>query len=219
MKTFSEFNKEVNEAAVALKALPYAVKAFTKVAPMVAPKVKTFAKFATSVPVGLGIANVLQSKKVSDMSDDEIARQGTGGGTVDDMKLGKNPKSKREKFTKSVKNIIRDVKKGLSVDPKDVTAKKYNPNAEFVRKEMKKRAEEGDNYAKRWMENMKRNRNLQDSYVSEEGAMAVPTNNVGGGMIAGTVEAGDDPPKKKRNCKTYAYGGVGSRKMWMPKKA
>ena len=63
MKTFSEFNKEVNEAAVALKALPYAVKAFTKVAPMVVPKAKTFAKFATSVPVGLGIANVLQSKK------------------------------------------------------------------------------------------------------------------------------------------------------------
>ena len=160
MKTFSEFNKEVNEAAVALKALPYAVKAFTKVAPMVAPKVKTFAKFATSVPVGLGIANVLQSKKVSDMSDDEIARQGTGGGTADEMQLGKNPQRKRDKFKKSVKNIIRDVRKGLSVDPKDVTAKKYNPNAEFVRKEMKKRAEEGDSYAQRWMENMKRNRNM-----------------------------------------------------------
>ena len=28
--------------------------------------------------------------------------------------------------------------------------------------------------------------------------MAAPTNNVGGGQIAGTVEAGDDPPVKKR---------------------
>ena len=36
-------------------------------------------------------------------------------------------------------------------------------------------------------------------------------NSLGGGQIAGTVEAGDDPPKKK--CKTYAYGGRGSRKM------
>ena len=54
--------------------------------------------------------------------------------------------------------------------------------------------------------------------------MAAPTNNVGGGQIAGTVEAGDDPPKKKnkrgsgvknRKKKTYAYGGRGSRKMWM----
>ena len=47
-----------------------------------------------------------------------------------------------------------------------------------------------------------------------------PTNNVGDGKIAGTVEAGDDPPvkkkkKKKGKKKTYAYGGRGSRKMWM----
>ena len=50
-----------------------------------------------------------------------------------------------------------------------------------------------------------------------------PTNNVGGGQIAGTVEAGDDPPvkkgrkKKKRKKKRYIYGGTGSRKMWMKK--
>ena len=52
-----------------------------------------------------------------------------------------------------------------------------------------------------------------------EEAMA-PTNNVGDGKIAGTVEAGDDPPvkkkkKKKGKGKTYAYGGRGSRKPWM----
>ena len=44
----------------------------------------------------------------------------------------------------------------------------------------------------------------------------VPTNNVGGGQIAGTVEAGDDPPVKKK--KRYIYGGRGSRKMWMNNK-
>ena len=50
-----------------------------------------------------------------------------------------------------------------------------------------------------------------------------PTNNVGGGQIAGTVEAGDDPPvkkgrkKKKSKKKRYIYGGTGSRKMWMKK--
>ena len=38
-------------------------------------------------------------------------------------------------------------------------------------------------------------------------------NNVGGGQIAGTVEAGDDPPVKKK--KRYIYGGTGSRKRWM----
>ena len=44
------------------------------------------------------------------------------------------------------------------------------------------------------------------------------TNNVGDGNIAGTSEAGDDPPVKKRKNKTYAYGGIGSRKMWMKNK-
>ena len=45
---------------------------------------------------------------------------------------------------------------------------------------------------------------------------AVPTNNVGDGQIAGTVEAGDNPPVKKK--KRYIYGGRGSRKMWMSNK-
>ena len=44
-------------------------------------------------------------------------------------------------------------------------------------------------------------------------------NNVSGGQIAGTVEAGDEPPvNKKKKKKTYAYGGTGSRKMWMNNK-
>ena len=42
---------------------------------------------------------------------------------------------------------------------------------------------------------------------------SAPTNNVGDGKIAGTVEAGDNPPVKKK--KRYIYGGTGSRKRWM----
>ena len=52
--------------------------------------------------------------------------------------------------------------------------------------------------------------------LREEAAMAVPTNNVGDGKIAGTREAGDDPPVKKK--KKYIYGGRGSRKMWLTNK-
>jgi len=48
--------------------------------------------------------------------------------------------------------------------------------------------------------------------LKEEGA---PTMNLGAGQIAGTKEAGDDPPVYKRK-KRYIYGGKGSRKMWMP---
>ena len=51
---------------------------------------------------------------------------------------------------------------------------------------------------------------LIDKYTKTEEAIA---NSVGGGQIAGTVEAGDDPPVKKK--KRYIYGGTGSRKRWM----
>ena len=49
-----------------------------------------------------------------------------------------------------------------------------------------------------------------------EEAIAVPTNNVSGGKIAGTRDAGDDPPVKRR--KKYIYGGHGSRRMWLANK-
>ena len=58
-------------------------------------------------------------------------------------------------------------------------------------------------------------------FYEEAMAAGTPTNNVGDGLIAGTVEAGDDPPvkkkkkKKKSKKKRYIYGGRGSRKMWM----
>ena len=49
--------------------------------------------------------------------------------------------------------------------------------------------------------------------IIREQAMASPTNNVGGGKIAGTVEAGDDPPVRKK--KKYIYQ-KGVRKIWKP---
>ena len=45
------------------------------------------------------------------------------------------------------------------------------------------------------------------------GAVSGPTNNVGDGQIAGTVEAGDDPPVRKK--KKHIYLGRGSRRNWM----
>ena len=50
--------------------------------------------------------------------------------------------------------------------------------------------------------------------IGEE-AMAVPTNNASGDAIAGLPP--DNPPVKRKK-KTYAYGGRGSRKMWMNNK-
>ena len=42
----------------------------------------------------------------------------------------------------------------------------------------------------------------------------VPTNSLSGEKIAGTVEAGDNPPVF-RKAKKYMSGGRGSRKLWM----
>jgi len=53
--------------------------------------------------------------------------------------------------------------------------------------------------------------------LREDAMMAAPTNAVGTGQIAGTKEAGDDPPVRKKK-KKYIYGGNGSRRMWMANK-
>ncbi len=56
--------------------------------------------------------------------------------------------------------------------------------------------------------------------VREQLATSAPTNNVGSGHIAGTVEAGDDPPvSKKKQKKQYWSGGRGARRQWMLKNA
>ena len=56
--------------------------------------------------------------------------------------------------------------------------------------------------------------------VREQLATSAPTNNVGSGNIAGTVEAGNDPPvSKKKQKKQYWSGGRGARRQWMLKNA
>ena len=47
--------------------------------------------------------------------------------------------------------------------------------------------------------------------LKEEGG---PTMAMGHGQIAGSAEAGDEPPVRKKK-KKYIYGGKGSRKNWM----
>ena len=59
---------------------------------------------------------------------------------------------------------------------------------------------------------MKTFRQFQEQLMS---APSAPTNNVGGGKIAGTVEAGDDPPVRLKKKKKYIYM-KGVRKTWKP---
>ena len=186
MKTFGEFQ----EAAAAVKALPTIVKAFTKVAPMVAPKLKTFAKFSTAIPVGLAAAEtIMQARR----SQDTKASRGR-----------RSEKPKRKLSRMAQKQIEIENKRGERVTNTD-------PNKGITRK--RETFNNPTNLSKPEDE-FHTNEFQPDKSMTEE----APTNNVGGGQIAGTVEAGDDPPKKKKKKKTYAYGGRGSRKMWMNNK-
>ena len=186
MKTFSEFQ----EAAAAVKALPTIAKAFTKVAPMVAPKLQTFAKFSTAIPVGLaGASAMLQAKR----SQDTKASRGR-----------RSEKPKRKLSRMAQKQIEIENKRGEKL-------KNTDPNKGISRK--RETFNNPTNLSKPEDE-FHTNEFQPDKSMTEE----APTNSVGGGQIAGTVEAGDDPPKKKKKKKTYAYGGRGSRKMWMNNK-
>ena len=53
-------------------------------------------------------------------------------------------------------------------------------------------------------------RNLREEVVASAPG---PTMSMSKGGIAGSVEAGDDPPVRKK--KKYIYAGKGSRKRWM----
>ena len=94
MKDFKQFNKEVNEAAALVTALPKIAGIATKVAPKL-PKIAKFAsgalKFGTAIPVGLGIANVLQSTGDGESNFDKLANQQKGGEAED---LSKKVESK-----------------------------------------------------------------------------------------------------------------------------
>ena len=60
---------------------------------------------------------------------------------------------------------------------------------------------------------MRQNLDQKMFHKFSEDATAIPTNNISGGKIAGSAEAGDDPPVRKK--KRYIYQ-KGVRKLWKP---
>ena len=91
--------------------------------------------------------------------------------------------------------------------PRRGEAEKQNKLIDKYEKKLKSQQEK--NFRKNVTKGLKGGEVIQDEF-------SAPTNSVGGGQIAGTVEAGDNPPVKKK--KRYIYGGTGSRKMWMNNK-
>ena len=118
---------------------------------------------------------------------------GGGGGGTDAI----TDKAK----SKSIKNRIKDVGKLATVPARFLLNIKSKPDPTEKFADSYKTPKEKVSSAIR-------------DFRKEEVAIA---NSMSGGGIAGSVEAGDEPPVKKKK-KTYAYGGTGSRKMWMNNK-
>ena len=209
MKTFSEFQEGVASLAI-----------------------KGGSKLIPALVTGIGAAGtIMQTKKSSpkgpfaDTPSAEELRKAKLTGKLIKPKEGEVTKQ-RELVSKAEKEITKP-KKGEKKKAKKVidTFKKVRKIEGKTMMRIKQDAEiskkgPGDqvpgarrDYLKNLLKNL-RIKNLR----KEEVAIA---NSMSGGGIAGSVEAGDEPPVKKnkrvknRKKKTYAYGGRGSRKMWM----
>jgi len=192
MKTFNQFQESV---------AAFALKGGSKVIP--------------ALMTGIGAAGtIMQSKKSKgpfadtsgfDASKSRTKRQYLGLPPSSDL----TKQQKKNRKIKGQQEIIKRRDDKIATEgPGDLV-----PGAKRARlkKLLKGYLEKSGIKAKRDA-NKKIDRNLNKRDTNEE-VMAAPTNNVGGGQIAGTVEAGDNPPVKKK--KRYIYGGRGSRKMWM----
>ena len=191
MKTFKQFQ----EAAFAAPAIAGASK-------YVIPLLMT----------GIGAAGtIFQARKKNYGINLRVNRKAK----KDDYYDGGEEKEKKKIQDKITKKDKRDVDKANKKMLKDITQKSKNSELEKnpVYQELNRPTDINQFVGGKKIDAKTRKRMNAPENQFED---AAPTNSVGGGQIAGTVEAGDDPPKKK--CKTYAYGGRGSRKMWMNNK-
>ena len=167
MKDFKQFNKEVNEAAALVTAIPKIAGIATKVAPKL-PKIAKFAsgalKFGTAIPVGLGIANILQSRGNGE-SNFEKLRQQQQKGEGEDLKIQAESDAEKPSTREKIKNALVDAglryKKGLSAG-KEVESTSSTGRISSVSDEFRKK-EGGKSPAQTVRELLKRqNQNMKD---------------------------------------------------------
>ena len=120
MKQFNQFRKDIDEAAALVTALPKIAGIATKVAPKL-PKIAKFAsgalKFGTAIPVGLGIANVLQSTGGGESNFENLRKQQQAG-EGEKLKKKSEEDAKKPSTREKIKNALVDAslnyRKGLS---------------------------------------------------------------------------------------------------------
>ena len=154
--------------------------------------VKGGSKLIPALMTGIGAAGTLmQARKYRTRNNPEGKRK--------KRKLGAMEKSYHKKELGDRSNDMIVARRG-EADKQNKLIDKY---------EKKFKSQQEKNFRKNVTKGLKGGEVIQDEF-------SAPTNSVGGGQIAGTVEAGDNPPVKKK--KRYIYGGTGSRKMWMNNK-
>ena len=167
MKQFDQFRKDIDEAVAAVTALPKIVSVASKL-----PKIAKFAsgalKFGSSIPVGLGIANVLQSKTSDqDKGEEEIKQRKQAEDEEVGKALGMNPGDKLPPVSRVKQNIksgLEKYKEGLKVAQNPTVAKKYRTPemkgkspAQFVKDLIIKQSRE---FKKKQIKNKKIDRDL-----------------------------------------------------------
>ena len=205
MKTFNQFQ----EAAFAIPAVGVA----SKVLPAAAATVGAIGTFLQAKKKGKDLIKPKkgESKKTKKLIDKykktakvirpkegEIEKQRKLLNKLE-KRITKPKKGEKKEASKTVKNFLKARKK------EGETMYKLKQDAELADKGP------GDLLPaakKSYLEKLRRN-------LRKEEVMAAPTNNASSGNIAGLPP--DSPPVKKKK-KTYAYGGRGSRKMWMNNK-
>ena len=214
MKTFNQFQ----EAAFAIPAVGVA----SKVLPAAAATVGAIGTFLQAKKKGKDLikpkkGEAKKTKKLIDKykktakvikpKEGEIAKQRELLSKLE-KRVTKPKKGEKKEASKTVKDFLKARKK------EGETMYKLKQDAEIADKgpgDLLPAAKK--TYLDKLLRNLRK----------EEVAIA---NSMGGGGIAGSVEAGDEPPVKKnkrgsgmknrkKKKKTYAYGGRGSRKMWM----
>ena len=172
MKKFNQFRKDIDEAAAVVTALPKIVGIATKVAPKL-PKIAKFAsgalKFGSPIPVGLGIANVLQSTGGGESNYEKLDKMREKGEGADLEKEKGSKLSKKNRIGAGFKDALANYKKGLSAG-KEVESTSSTGRINIIQQELEKRAKEGDpnaiatlkKFGQRFKENIKRNRNMDD---------------------------------------------------------
>ena len=179
---------------------------------------KTFKQFQEQIKTG----GTIKKPTVIMPDGKELPGLGGGGGGTDSI----TDKSPAKSFKKRVKDVGKILTFPFHKRRKDPTEKFATEEALIAGKdrldpEVLKKYPDLDptkarDYSK--LKRLQKKLSPKIDLVMKTEEVVAPTNNVGDGKIAGTVEAGDDPPvkkKKKGKGKTYAYGGVGSRRNWM----